>query len=68
MKKSHRTLQEHLSVHFNANYIQGSIHGVGKDLQGAPSCNGWTFWYYDDGGEVKSVDTARELYRLANED
>ncbi|MEO1220846.1 MAG: site-specific DNA-methyltransferase [Pseudomonadota bacterium] len=48
--------------------IEGSIHGVGKDLQGAPSCNGWTFWYYDDGGEVKSVDTARELYRLANED
>ena len=48
--------------------LQGSIHGVGKDLQGAPSCNGWTFWYYEDGGEMKPVDAARELYRLANED
>ncbi|UAB79432.1 site-specific DNA-methyltransferase [Erythrobacter sp. SCSIO 43205] len=46
----------------------GSIHGVGKDLQGAPSCNGWTFWYYQDGDEMKPVDAARELYRLANED
>ena len=48
--------------------LQGSIHGVGKDLQGAPSCNGWTFWYYEDGGEMKPVDAARDLYRLANED
>jgi len=46
----------------------GSIHGLGKDLQGAPSCNGWTFWYYENGGEMKPVDAARELYRLANED
>ena len=46
----------------------GSIHGLGKDLQGAPSCNGWTFWHYEDGGEVKPVDAARELYRLATED
>jgi len=46
----------------------GSIHSLGKDLQGAPSCNGWTFWHYEDGGEVKPIDTARERYRLANED
>jgi modification methylase len=46
----------------------GTIHGLGKDLQGAPSCNGWTFWHYENGGEVKPVDAARELYRLANED
>ena len=46
----------------------GSIHGLGKDLQGAPSCNGWTFWHYEDGGEVKLIDSARELYRLASED
>ena len=46
----------------------GSIHGLGKELQGAPSCNGWTFWHYEDGGEVKEIDAARELYRLASED
>ncbi len=50
----------------------GSIHGLGKELQGAPSCNGWTFWHYEDDGpngkEVKLVDAARQTYLLANED
>jgi len=46
----------------------GSIHSLGKDLQGAPSCNGWTFWHYEHGGEIQPIDAARELYRLANED
>ena len=27
----------------------GSIHKVGAALQGAPSCNGWTFWHVEDG-------------------
>ncbi len=46
----------------------GSIHAVGKDLQGAPSCNGWTFWHYEDEGAVKPLDAARQLYLLATED
>ena len=46
----------------------GSIHGLGKELQGAPSCNGWTFWHYEIGGEVKPIDAARQLYLLAVED
>ncbi len=46
----------------------GSIHGLGKDLQNAPSCNGWTFWQYENGAEVQPLDAARQLYRLANED
>ncbi len=46
----------------------GSIHAVGKNLQNAPSCNGWTFWHYEDGGEVKPIDAARGLYLLAAED
>ena len=46
----------------------GSIHGVGKELQSAPSCNGWTFWHYEHGGEVKPIDAARGLYLLASED
>src|SRR3954470_3264872 len=28
----------------------GSIHQVGAALQGAPSSNGWTFWYVADSG------------------
>jgi modification methylase len=46
----------------------GSIHQVGKDLQGAPSCNGWTFWHFEDEGLVKPLDSARQLYLLATED
>jgi modification methylase len=46
----------------------GSIHGLGKDLQGAPSCNGWAFWHYEDKGEIKPIDSARQLYLLSVED
>lgn len=46
----------------------GSIHGLGKELQGAPSCNGWAFWHYEQAGEVQAIDAARQLYLLAAED
>lgn len=50
----------------------GSIHGLGKDLQGAPSCNGWTFWHFEQDGpggkEVKPIDAVRQTYLLATED
>ncbi len=46
----------------------GSIHGLGKEVQGAPSCNGWAFWHYEKGGEVQPIDAARQLYLLAAED
>jgi len=45
----------------------GSIHGLGKDLQGAPSCNGWTFWHYEAEGGLKPIDALRQTYLLANE-
>lgn len=46
----------------------GSIHGLGKELQGAPSCNGWAFWHYQTGGDIQPIDAARQLYLLAAED
>ena len=46
----------------------GSIHGLGKELQGAPSCNGWAFWHYETGADVQPIDAARQLYLLAAED
>jgi modification methylase len=46
----------------------GSIHGLGARLQGAPSCNGWTFWHIEHEGQLKPVDTLRQLYLLATED
>ena len=45
-----------------------SLHKMGAVLQGAPSCNGWTFWHYEVEGEVKPIDAARQLYLLAVED
>jgi modification methylase len=46
----------------------GSIHSLGAQLQGAPSCNGWTFWHIEHQGEVKPIDSLRQLYLLATED
>jgi modification methylase len=46
----------------------GSIHGLGKELQDALSCNGWSFWHYENGGDVHPIDAARQLYLLAAED
>ncbi|HUD31233.1 MAG TPA: site-specific DNA-methyltransferase [Novosphingobium sp.] len=45
----------------------GSIHGVGSAVQGAPSCNGWTFWHLEHEGQVKPLDAIRQLYLLATE-
>lgn len=45
----------------------GSIHGLGAKLQGAPSCNGWTFWHIEHEGETKPLDAIRQLYLLATE-
>ncbi|QDP20402.1 site-specific DNA-methyltransferase [Sphingomonas xanthus] len=40
----------------------GSIHKVGAALQGAPSCNGWTFWHVEIGGRLQPVDTLRQQH------
>lgn len=45
----------------------GTIHGLGAKLQGAPSCNGWTFWHIEHQGELKPLDAIRQLYLLATE-
>lgn len=45
----------------------GSIHKLGATLQGAPSCNGWTFWHYEDADGLKPIDTLRQTYILATE-
>ncbi|WP_343519408.1 site-specific DNA-methyltransferase [Sphingomonas sp.] len=45
----------------------GSIHKVGATLQGAPSCNGWTFWHYEAEGGLKPIDALRQTYLLATQ-
>ena len=46
----------------------GSIHQVGRDLQEAPSCNGWTFWHVESDGAAQPIDALRQLYLLAAAD
>jgi modification methylase len=45
----------------------GSIHKVGASVQGAPSCNGWTFWHVETADGLKPVDSVRQTWLLANE-
>ncbi|RJF90762.1 site-specific DNA-methyltransferase [Sphingomonas cavernae] len=45
----------------------GSIHKLGATLQGAPSCNGWTFWHFEDADGLKPIDALRQNYILATE-
>ena len=45
----------------------GSIHGVGAKVQGAPSCNGWTFWHLESADGLTVIDTLRQQWLLANE-
>ena len=45
----------------------GSIHALGARLQGAPSCNGWTFWHIERDGALQPLDVVRQRYLLATE-
>jgi modification methylase len=40
----------------------GSIHQIGAAAQGAPSCNGWTFWHVSDGEALVPLDSLRQRY------
>jgi modification methylase len=40
----------------------GSIHKVGAALQGAPSCNGWSFWHVEEGGALQPIDALRQRH------
>ena len=45
----------------------GSIHKLGATLQGAPSCNGWTFWHHETAEGLKPIDSLRQTYLLATQ-
>ncbi|MFQ5972926.1 MAG: site-specific DNA-methyltransferase [Alphaproteobacteria bacterium] len=43
---------------------RGSIHKIAAEVQGAPACNGWTFWHVaTDGGRLVSIDVLRQKLR-----
>ncbi|MEM9902751.1 MAG: site-specific DNA-methyltransferase [Pseudomonadota bacterium] len=41
----------------------GSIHQVGAALEGAPSCNGWTYWHFRREGQNVPIDVLRQQIR-----
>jgi modification methylase len=43
----------------------GSIHRIGALAQGAPACNGWTFWNFEEEGALAPLDTLRQRYLLS---
>jgi modification methylase len=45
----------------------GSIHKLGATLQGAPACNGWTFWHHEADGTLLPIDSLRQTYLLATQ-
>ena len=46
-----------------ANDTRGSIHQVGAALEGAPSCNGWTYWHFKRDGKPVPIDVLRQQIR-----
>jgi modification methylase len=42
---------------------RGSIHHVGAQVQGAPACNGWAFWYVEVKGQSVPIDLLRQKIR-----
>jgi modification methylase len=42
---------------------RGSIHQVGAALEGAPSCNGWTYWQFRRDGQLLPIDLLRQQVR-----
>ncbi len=43
--------------------VKGSIHQVGAHLEGAPSCNGWTYWAFKKDGKHVPIDVLRQQIR-----
>ena len=43
--------------------VKGSIHQVGAHLEGAPSCNGWTYWHFRRDGGFVPIDILRQQVR-----
>ncbi|MEE8371628.1 MAG: site-specific DNA-methyltransferase, partial [Sphingomonadales bacterium] len=41
----------------------GSIHQIGAHVQGAPACNGWTFWHFEKRGNLVPIDILRQRVR-----
>ena len=39
---------------------KGSIHKLAAKIIGTESCNGWTFWHYNNNGSILPIDNLRQ--------
>ncbi|MEM6974190.1 MAG: site-specific DNA-methyltransferase [Pseudomonadota bacterium] len=46
-----------------AHQASGSIHQVGATLEGAPSCNGWTYWQHETAAGPVPIELYRQQIR-----
>jgi len=44
-------------------HTEGSIHKIAAKIIGTESCNGWTYWYYQSGNSLRSIDELRQRLR-----
>ena len=45
---------------------EGSIHKVAAKILGTESCNGWTYWYCNINGSIKTIDSLRQRFLSTN--
>ena len=43
--------------------VAGSIHRVAAHVQGLDACNGWTFWHFENKGNLVPIDWLRQQVR-----
>jgi len=41
---------------------EGSIHKIAAKITGAESCNGWTYWHYNNNGSILPIDDLRQKF------
>ena len=39
---------------------EGSLHKIAAKIMGSESCNGWTFWHYNNEGSILPIDNLRQ--------
>ncbi|MEL6204407.1 MAG: site-specific DNA-methyltransferase [Pseudomonadota bacterium] len=67
-KRAARVRADGTLVADGARATQGSIHQVGAALEGAPSCNGWTYWHVKRDGKPVPIDVLRQQIRAEMRD
>ncbi len=64
----HHTVRIRADGTLIASDVRGSIHQVGAALEGAPSCNGWTYWHFRRDGVSVPIDFFRQQIRAEMRD